>query len=251
MIRPISTPIALPLEDVGALASAAIADFSERCATPTVASVDTAGWGTNAGLVRRDDGPHLVVEGGILAAFAELPQPERALRAVIGHEFGHIVRRDLLVLNLRLRIFLIWTLCLVGAVIYMADGAAPEVLPGWFTFAAAACVCAWLFAAAHDRGAEFAADSFALSLGVRPDDLALAFASLEAYDKLLHRLWSQPVLHKLWGSGPPLPPSALVALVGEARPAPAARRVLAGVACFADHPSFESRLRRLGDSQKG
>jgi Zn-dependent protease with chaperone function len=244
----ISSPTTLPLGQVSALAEAAVIDFAARCDIPTVASVDTAGWGTNAGLLRRDDGPHLVVEGGLLAAFCELPEPERALRAVIGHEFGHIVRRDLLILNLRTRVFLIWNLCLAGAIISLLGGAGPEVLPGWGMFAVVASLAACLFAAAHDRRVEFAADAFCLNLGVKPGDLATAFEALETYDKLLHRLWAKPDLHHLWGSCPPLPPSELAALIGPVCSAPPAtlKRSSVGSGWFANHPSFEARLRRLG-----
>ena len=243
------TPAALPLECVGALAEATIADFAARCAIPTAASVDTTGWGTNAGLVRRTDGPHLVVEGGVLAAFCELPEPALALRAVIGHEFGHLIGRDLLVLNLRTRIFLIWSLCAVGAMISLFGGAGPGALPGWSILAVVACVGAWLFVAAYDRRVEFAADAFSLGLGVRTADLASAFLALEHYDKLLHRLWSQPDLRQLWGTCPPLSPSQLIALVGPLLPPPAPRRIPAGSGWFANHPSFEARLRRLVDSK--
>ena len=190
-----------------------------------------------------------MVEGGLLAAFCELPEPARTLRAVIGHEFGHLVERDLLVLNLRTRIFLIWSLCTGGAMISLFGGAGPGALPGWSLFALAACVGAWLFIAANDRRVEFAADVFSLGLGARPADLADAFWAIERYDKLLHRLWSQAEQRKLWGTGPPLPPSQLMALVGSLPPPPVPRRIPAGSGWFADHPSFEARLRRLAVSK--
>ena len=247
MIKATPTTAALPLEHVCSLAQAVITDFSARCAVATVASVDTVSWGTNAGLLRRADGPHLVVEGGVLAAFCELPEPELALRAVIGHEFGHIVARDLLVLNLRTRLFLIWSLCLVGIIVSLFGGAGLEVLPGWAMVALAACAAAWLFVAAHDRRVEFAADAFCLNLGVRPGDLAVAFTALDDYDKLLYRLWASPALRELWGLCPPLLPSTLSALVGPAHRVPAIRRIAAGSTWFANHPSFEARLRRLGE----
>jgi Zn-dependent protease with chaperone function len=122
-------------------------------------------------------------------------------------------------------------------------------LPGWFIFAAAACVGAWLFVAAYDRRVEFAADAFSLGLGVRPADLASAFLALEHYDKLLYRLWSQADLRKLWRTCLPLSPSQLIALVGPLAPRPAPRRVSTGSGWFANHPSFEARLRRLADSK--
>ena len=93
----------------------------------------------------------------------------------------------------------------------------------------------------------FAADAFCLNLGVRPGDLAVAFTALDDYDKLLYRLWASPALRELWGLCPPLLPSTLSALVGPAHRVPAIRRIAAGSTWFANHPSFEARLRRLGE----
>lgn len=230
-----------------------ILDLADRAGLAVVPSVDEETWTVNGGIIRRPDGPHLVLGGGLIAALSETTAPDACLRAVIAHELGHVTRGD--DRALAGSVILVGTMLAgIGASVGLTILGLGMTAWGIGLGIASLAAARWFVARARDdRHRELAADRFGADLTGDPAAAAESLMALDAYDDLMarYRAARQEVrLPEL--TGPALSPSEIerrIAII-DAHLAQTGRAVLRpmsriALTPFSAHPSTAHRLGAL------
>ena len=233
---------------------AIVTELAERAGLAVVPSVDEVTWTVNAGIVRRADGPHLVLGGGLVAALSEAPDPEAAVRVIAAHELGHIAASDHRSLAGRSHVRAAFGVPVAAGLVLVLFGGDLTALAVGLLAGGIATSLALALQAACARRAELAADRYATVLTGAPSVALGALDALDAYAALVRRYVTarREVGLVTALAGPALTPSELRrrVLLLEARLAAEDRTPLAplpegGLDPFASHPSTRARVRAL------